>query len=847
MRNDRRKHRYGQRGTITVFLTILLVPTILLTTILADLTRIKFYRDQALMTADNYGEAILTEYDNLLKELYGLFAVSQDEKGQKAIKTLEGYMKTSFNPNTNTVNFEHLKDTVFNNETAYHGFMPYSLADLELGYEPCADANLQNNAVLSTQIGDFMRYRIVQSLNKDGGKIFAALEKLDSQEADSEVMGKKQDLDESAEDILEIQKEYYEQLEKMNSYVELYLKDLNKAYQNAKKLLNGDSHRKGNAGIAGSQRYKDYIEEALKEDGDAEYLREEGKYFQDEIDAAIKPFSEIYNNGKRHDKYSVTFSNYEQETLKLKNKADDLIKKMREFEEKRTALEVSLKDTKVSEDIKNNVQEELDNNYKTLMDSDIASNCLKIAEMFNSGENRELNKMFNSHTGNIKDSPDDGKINSLQEVRDFYLRFFLEKADEYPKDADVEYITDIEISRFKDFKAVAEFKKTYDLLKSTFNNDSDSEVEKQTKEKKDKANRIADDKKNKLANQDKEEDKQDEKKENDEKTVRDIPSSIAGIGDGGKAKALPKFKKMASSISSLLKAGSLEGAKNELLLKFYEVNYDFGMFSDRITDIKNEEAKQESGEEGNEENNIKTSLTGYEICKDINYLCGAELEYLYGGHKKSKENLREVRNTILQFRFLMNLAATYSVKEVNAAIREITAVCSAINPILGLAAVIALRTGAAAIETFADWELLTKGKSVTFVKKKISDLSARDEMEDLLGKMKGDPSDSGEMKLDYEQYLALLLIVLTPRDDITERTGDLICLNVNNVRQGSDFKDLTFKMNEAVTAVRSYCKVHLDFLVIPEGLLQGTLDADTADSIESFENNYYKYSVVRGY
>ena len=115
------------RASVTVFVTIILIPTIVLSGILTEIARINLYGNQALMTADNYGETVLTQYDDLLKELYGLFAVTQDEEALKGLETLQEYMKTSFSPNSKTISFQHLQGTFLNKGTSYEGFTPYDL------------------------------------------------------------------------------------------------------------------------------------------------------------------------------------------------------------------------------------------------------------------------------------------------------------------------------------------------------------------------------------------------------------------------------------------------------------------------------------------------------------------------------------------------------------------------------------------------------------------------------------------------------------------------------------------------------------------------------------------------
>ena len=93
----------------------------------------------------------------------------------------------------------------------------------------------------------------------------------------------------------------------------------------------------------------------------------------------------------------------------------------------------------------------------------------------------------------------------------------------------------------------------------------------------------------------------------------------------------------------------------------------------------------------------------------------------------------------------------------------------------------------------------------------------------------------------------MLLFALAPGDDLYSRTGDLICLNVNNVKQKGSLGSLEFKMGDAVTAVKASCNVHLDYLLISNGFLQSAVDEDVHSEMEEFEKNKYKFSVIRGY
>jgi hypothetical protein len=814
-----------QRGSVTVFVTAILIPTIFLSAFLTDLARIKMYSNQALMAADNYGEAVLTEYDDLLKELYGLFAVSQDEAGKEAIETLQKYMETSFDPTEKTISFQHLQGTFLNQGTSYSGFMPYKAAELTFSEEPVDGANLANTSVLSTQIGDFMRYRIVQKLGEDTDWLVDAVEQTEDSEAETEAVKAKEDLDDQLDVALEAMQDYYDQLTKMNNYKEKYLKDLNKNYQNAKTEINN---------LVKSQRYQDYIEAAKAADEDTEEednteeenkeekntidLKKEGKYFSEQFDTVIEKYNDCYNNGNSHDDYEVAFNNYESMASALVVKAVTVKDELDKIQELQDKLDEKLANEDVSDELRQNMKDETDDLYKLFDSSNTSmsgSNYVALAKLFTGNKNISCNTDFGTEATNISYCLDDAKS--------YYLRYYNKEQDQYSENYKVKYVTDIKISNFDDFKNYSGYLQLYTTLQQTFSSSDESDAEKKAKESKKKGENKEKEKEDQLAEED------------DAENTTCIPDSI-NIGDNGQAKTL-KFGNMIKSAASLMKV-SLVDAKNELLLKVYTVSYDTGMFSSRVTNIKDGETE--------------TSLTGYEMSQKINYLYQAELEYLYGGHKSSQENLKEARKTILIFRAAVNLASTYKIKKINDAIKVATEACSAINPVLGIAAAAALRLGIASIETYEDWQLLKKGESVILFKTRTKHLSAYEEIQQLIPFGQDDGAEDSSKKaisLNYEQYMLVLLIAFTPREDIASRTGDLICLNVNNVRQGStgSISTLEFQLDKAVTAVEASSSVHLNYVVMPDGFAQSTVGDDTYSEMQEFEKNRYKFTVIRGY
>lgn len=160
----------------------------------------------------------------------------------------------------------------------------------------------------------------------------------------------------------------------------------------------------------------------------------------------------------------------------------------------------------------------------------------------------------------------------------------------------------------------------------------------------------------------------------DESTdARDISEELAGqLKSGGSTEE--SVPNLTDYFSGGLSFSGLSQAGGHLLDKFLVTTYDFGMFSSRVTGIEpaeEDEGLQLPATQGEEEEYADYSLTGIKMSKDVNYLYGAELEYLLGGHNQSSANLNKSRNIICGVRLTLNFASTYTIKEVNDAIKAI--------------------------------------------------------------------------------------------------------------------------------------------------------------------------------
>ena len=826
------------RGSITVLVVLILIPTIVFEGFLVDLARLKLYGNQAVMTADNYGEAVLSVYNNVLKDLYGLYAISED-KGKDALSSLKEYMPSSFNPNESAISWDHVQGVqkMAGTLTTYSGFMPYSGAEIALSYTPVESSRLSDMDVIATQLGDFMKFRVIQTLTDDGTELLDAWDAVTNSKSDSNVVDMKEQFDESVKAILETCKDFYTNVKILNSYNRDHV-----------------SEKGGNGYIRNvitrAKEAHDELETIYKSESFALYMAY--KQEKDSIDAAVaarnnlkegetlseydQKLVEIYDRyiadpNAREDALrqkmedvayeyesflngwgdTVCFYNYDDFTKMARNCVDTLETQYVTLQACIEKMEEALDDPDITPSMKDGIQKNVDaikNLFKTgdeysVDHYDFLVRVLESQMPFNNeacknAENHlDTMKVQISNYLNGQTAVYDGDYFDPNQYDDFYENYI-------------------------------QCKKLYDNLDALFGEAGTNEDGETRSEEVDG---VA-------------EDAGDQFKNDETSSARDIPESInIGTNSGGVSLEDTSFYRLIDTAVSIFDADNLSDGFNETLTKVYTVLYDLDMFSSRVTNIDPETGKTS-------EESAAESLTGYLLCKDINYLYGAEIEYLFGGYKSSDDNLTETRNKIIAFRAITNFASSYSISEINTAITTAANAVMLVNVFAGIALEASLRIAFAMLETASDWDLLMGGKGIILLKTSLDDISAYDQLKKILPELKETPGESSAFRMDYETYLTIMLLAMTTDEQIFERTGDLISLNVSTVEQniGADgtLSSLSLDMDKAYTAVDASCSVKLDFAVLPEGMANVLLGGNTS-TLEKIKNKGYKFTVTRGY
>ncbi|MDR2599903.1 MAG: DUF5702 domain-containing protein [Oscillospiraceae bacterium] len=233
------------------------------------------------------------------------------------------------------------------------------------------------------------------------------------------------------------------------------------------------------------------------------------------------------------------------------------------------------------------------------------------------------------------------------------------------------------------------------------------------------------------------------------------------------------------------------------------------------------------------------SITGIPISPKVNYFFQSEWEYLYNGSESASSNLSTISGLIYIVRLICNYITVFSVSEVTMIVNSIRA-AFAWNPPLGLILGELARGAFVAAESAVDVAMLRTGKKVPLIKsgkngewicspsgiaKALANL-ATDSISD------NSPNDKG---LSYSNYMMLFFITkaLTTSDagvELVNRTANLIEWNITNYRNNlySDEEKMTealaaddmFKMENMRTDFAVTTTVNMRMLFLSMGFAQ---------------------------
>lgn len=792
MRGVLRKWAADCKGAVTVMVTLLLIPAVLVTGTGVDLARVYVAYSELQDANQLAANSALASYDALLQDLYGLYGFMEDD--EELADLVDLYIRTA-------IFGEKWKDTSLGTFQLFYG------SDLESdGIEPAEGQDLEDPDVLRRQIEEYAKYRAPVVIVDE---ILDRLDAFEKVQADAEIIDDKTEIEDKIDEIEDVYREIYDAIKNVdeapqaeeaairdvNGYIDKLQAQLEAlydtrdndwmdAYNNDDEDRMDDYEKKYNDIqdnikhlIHGGTIYQGWVPGDWNDEGEWE----DGYWIGSTHDDGLEKCCERYRDALD------TYLDELDELVELSEKAD---RKKAELSKMVDDLEAKLKSGNCSAGMKKGLTEDQGRDgktviqtYRALLGHDLTTMAKKMREL-DSAQIKKCKDLLNINILNYGNA-DLGtmyvismdSLSALSRNNEFDIDYLIHGGSPGETVRGKLYdLTSITPKKYTvpDSYVVyenvsADHKEFYDELVKWFDT-ADGKNSKKTAEN--AATKIFAWAQEQLKGFLLEPEGAYYYKAETE-TGGDGFGTSADWSKKGEAKKETKKALNGDLIQRLSSAG------NNIMNKALLLTYDSEMFSNYTT--KND---------GSE-----TTLSGVPLSTDVNYFFQSELEYLYNGNEKSaRSNLAAVSGMILLVRFVFNYVASFQIDEVN---YLVDGVKDALSPFIGPFAVAVgelVRMAIALGESALDVGDLRNGKYVELTKKNetwklsISGLintatnALSDDIE--IGSKNGEDgtgdTDQGS-GLCYKDYLRFFLLL---KDDTTlaNRTARLIELNVTYKR-----------------------------------------------------------------
>lgn len=804
------------KGMVTVMVTLLLIPSLLITGTAVDIARI--YTVKSLLQDANQlaANSTLTEYDALLQDLYGLYGIMEQDE------VLAGMID------------EYIQAAVLSEDGRRTGLGTFQIfygSELKSGGVQRAEGqNLGNTEVLRRQIEEYAKFRVPVVLVDE---LWDRLESFEKVQKDADVIEQKMDLDDQLEKLTKSYKKIYEKIKE----VDRFDAELDKAY-----AAMNDTIREINKQLDTMEdvrrQYTEYATNPARNNEDAspeerahwEEYKEDYKTRYDGLKANIRSLIQggtiksWWVEGTWEDQENWDWdpgyfrdSEWRKDGLldqmdwidDLRKGAaksmDQLVTLCEKADKERSSLAKKLSDIEKTLDTPGACSDGL---KKSLKEPKAENGGRSALDVYRDMLKYEVTPMGRAQRGNntpvleeIKEQLEnplygdwknaDGAtmqflaLQELKTVGGFEIDLLVHnKTAANPKPDPLGRIASVGPSLcvypqpggYKLFQD-STFNSTknpefYALLEQMFGN-PDNEVKK--KNAKAAATKIFEEAQSLFNGMLKYEP---EGAWNYAGGSAGAPGAAEGFGQGDGWKdedAGKNATKDALKGDLVNRLGSIaDKTANHLLL----LGYDSEMFSCYITNKGKEQGK--------------TSMAGIPFGIDVNYFYQSELEYLYGGDYDAVKNLKSVASMILLVRFVFNYIASFSITEVNELVRAVKeALSGLVGPFAFLIGEL-VRVGMALGESAVDVGRLRDGHTVKLYK---NDETWRFSISGLVSAMSSGAVDSvrrgekntsaldDEDAFSYRDYLRVFLLLQSDAV-LAQRTQRLIELNLTNKKNG---------------------------------------------------------------
>ncbi len=828
----RKLWRMKSRGAVTVFVTLLLIPSVLITGTGVDIARVYAARSM-LQDANQLAiNSLMADYDAQLQDLYGLFAVTE---GDEELKKL--------------VN-EYVEKVIFASDAGDTGGMgtlqAFYGSEVESAVAAGEGQNLGERDKLRRQIEEYAKLRAPVIVAEE---IFERLDDFDQVNDDSRVIKKKISIEKKIENIDKYYKKIYENIQALNGYQStegdainnanvvigwvgellqemLVVRKEYEAYGNneSQKELQKDKGKEFDA-------LKDNMKSRIRggyygADWDSEksewktkvytlslshYANEGAKLLEPYLSVNQPMFGDHTNQTLEDLKYWCTKADEEKEALKQE------IEQLRE-DLKTSGCHQELKDGLQGKDGEEGLLDEYEKLVKfnltslaqKMYDRDYAHVNTLVQRMkhissekiYFSTENMEENDDFTYYTpetmlstvqGFDKDIVainKDRRAKNQNELPDhlYYLGDDgLSAPIRFEPPADDKYYTWLQCADAFGDQGYRDF---WNELESIYGGGGGLTKEEKESRQEENEGDILD-----LL--DVVQDLIGEAIPDPEGALYYSEQKSEGGGSGfGKGDDWSEKGKAQDNLSNSLDTDIIEKLgkiADQIANKALLLVYSSDMFSNYTT---------EEGEE---------NMAGTALGIKNNYFFQSELEYIYHGNENdAMSNHNAVGGMIILVRFVMNYVAAFSVRFVNDVVNEIRTALAWLGP-AGIAIAELARMALALAESVVDLSLLRSGHKVALLKNDdtwkldpgtIGELS-KSVIESAGDDDKGDDALDDDFGFIYMDYLRLFLLFVDG-DTMAKRVGRLIEFNMTYVTQGIGSKGSREERESAMSAATLY-------------------------------------------
>ncbi|QOR33663.1 hypothetical protein IMX26_09090 [Clostridium sp. 'deep sea'] len=775
---------YNNKGAITVFLVLLLVPSIVIVGAFIDFSRYHTAQQIVNGAGELALDSVLANYNSTLKKYYGLFAISNKEY-------FEGTINEYF--------IENL--TVKANEF----YSPFNLTPYSYEILNIDNANLANPLALKKQIVEHSKYKAPLEYGKDFLNTLNTLKDLPTEVT---IYNNELELNEKLASLsLKYQTLYA--LMKVNDSFKIasindFINEINDEFKT----------------IAAKINTVNYLQTKLKKiDFEQENALELQETYQNRITEHLIDIKSLASKLiTKREKLQEYYLNYQRYLDEISTICEQIT---RDYENIKIYVEV----------LKNEIQQ-LSQNCEKQTKIELHKLERRVTRNFGS----LINKQFNFKIVSDYIKPNQTILTTykskLQAIRfdTFYNDKQLTYSLEYLKKLGINANTTIySDSKYNSISTVAktqyykyysasktEVKELYDKLHSMYKDVAEKNEERALKKAQELFKKAI---KEKLCNS--------------PKGAKEIPQGIFNSFSSNTniSNYQTKYnneidfsKSIFGSISSLFQDISYNLRDN-----LYVNNYIKTMFTCATSKI---------GE----------SCLNYSLSPKTNYLFGSEQEYLLFGNRNAMSNVLLSKSLIYSFRFVLNYKYALSNNNLLKLVKEIATVSAAFIPFSLPLIETTILTAIVATETALDLEDLMSGKEVVVFKTdqtwRLSINAIKRFFEGKSKVLNGKKINTSDLKMSYQDYLSLLLLVSHSDKQVT-RISNLIELNISNIlskpQKPQDLKELSFKTINAKTAIKLKAEVILNLIFLPIPFVSNYVNSPNIKGLK------IKYNSYRGY